>query len=563
MRHKTTRPHSVHRKGGAATLSLLGISFLATSAAAEPCEDLKVLSLANTTLEAVEPVAAGAYTPPGTTSPISNLPAFYRVRGVTSPVPGSKIGFEVWLPQTGWNGKLQMFGNGGYSSAIPYSDLGALLRTGYATVGTDTGHTGDDPDFAIGKPESIIDWGHRAVHESVTKAKVITSVFYGRPARYSYFSGCSTGGQQAFMEAQRYPDDFDGIIAGAPGHNRTHLNAGFLWQFIQNHPPQNNESQIIPSSKLALIAKSALAACRKQNGAEAGGLATDEYLNDPFSCDFDPAAIQCKSGDGSDCLTASQVDALKKMYAGARNPRTGKQIYFGWPVGSENSGLANPKLPGWSLYWADPKNAAVPSRLNFWQHWAFDNPNWNWWDFDFDRDMEAVDARLAPVINAMDPDLEQFRRRGGKLIHYHGLADPVVPALDSVSYHGRVLEHQAQRLEEQPGSTQVARQTGDFYRLFLAPGLEHCRGGPGANVLKVQEALENWVERGVAPDQVVATRSVNNAEAQGVAFSRPLCPYPQKARYDGKGKPDDAASFICVADGPRRNLPNPAPEYLR
>lgn len=228
-------------------------------------------------------------------------------------------------------------------------------------MATDTGHMGDDPDFAVGKPEAIVVWGHRAVHEAVVVGKVIAAAYYGKLPRYSYFFGCSTGGQQALMEAQRYPDDFDGIVAGAPGSNRTHLNVGFLWQFLQNHEPRRNDRLIIPPAKLPMIARAAFSACRKQNGAQAGGLATDAYLNDPLTCHFDPETIQCTGDDAATCLTAPQVQALKKMYDGARNPRTGERIYFGWPVGSENAG-ANPNLPGWSLYWADPKDASRPAR---------------------------------------------------------------------------------------------------------------------------------------------------------------------------------------------------------
>lgn len=540
------------------------LTFLPAAArAAGPCEGLVALALPDTAIDAAQPVAAGDYAPAGSPA-LRDLPAFCRVHGTVAPVPGSRIGFGVWLPQnggnSGWNGKLLMLGNGGYSSALPHLEMAARLRAGYAALGTDTGHTGDDPDFAVGHPEAIVDWGHRAVHESVVKAKAVVAAFYGEPARRAYFSGCSTGGQQAFMEAQRHPEDFDGILAGAPGHNRTHLNAGFLWQYLRNHAPSDDAAQIVPASKLPAISRAVLAACRADNGTKAGGLPGDEFLNDPLACGFDPAAIRCPAEDGPDCLTAPQVDALRAMYDGARNPRTGERIYFGFPKGSENAGRVLPHPPGWSLYWADPKAPARPARANFWRHWASGDPGWDWWGFDFDRGMAAVDDRLAPVINAMDPDLERFRRRGSKLLHYHGLADPVVPAPDSILYYERVVSRRSGGSVD-PG--QARQETAGFYRLFLVPGMEHCRGGSGPDSFDALTALERWVEEDVAPDRIVATRFAGEGPERRAALTRPLCPYPRQARYKGAGDPSDAGNFECAADRRPRDLPAIGAEYLR
>jgi feruloyl esterase len=439
--------------------------------------------------------------------------------------------------------------------------MGAQLRGGYAVVATDTGHSGDSPEFAIGHPESIVDWGHRAVHLTAVTARKIVQAFYGSLPRYAYFQGCSTGGHQAFMEAQRYPEDFDGIIAGAPGHNRTHLNAGFLWQFVQNHTADGQARQIIPTNKLQWVVKAAFASCRAQNGASAGGLASDEYLNDPLSCDFDPAALTCQAGDAEDCLTVEQVTALKRMYAGARNPRSGERIYFGWPPGSESS--ADGRM-GWNIYWADPANPSAPARAGFWQHWALDDPQWDWRRFDFDRDMRRTDERLASTINAMNPSLEKFRRRGGKLIHYHGTADPVVPFADSISYWQRVIGKQRGMRDKQQRvapADSAADAASEFYRLFVAPGLGHCQGGPGPAPVELQHALEDWVERGQAPDRMLARRESGGVNNE--AFSRPLCPYPQIARYDDKGPPNTAESFICVTRTRAPQVAQPAADYLR
>ena len=528
----------------------------AASARAQDCTGLSRSPLAEASVAAAT-VPAGEHRPAGAAAPLRGLPAFCRVEGVIQPVPGSRIGFELWLPATGWNGRLLMVGNGGYSSAIAFAEMAGRLREGWAVVGTDTGHAGDDPDFAAGRPESIADWGHRAVHETAVRAKALVERFYGGAPRRSYFAGCSTGGHQAFAEAQRYPEDFDGILAGAPGHNRTRLNAAFLWQYLRNHEPRNDGAQIIPAAKLPMISRAVLAACRPNNGTLSGGLPTDAFLNDPTDCAFDPGTLQCRAGDGEDCLTAPQVEALRAMYRGAHDPRTGQRIAFPFPHGSENSGQVVPTLPGWSLYWADPRDARQPARVNFWRVWAFDDPRWSWWTFDFGRDMARVDDRLAGTVNAMSPDLERFRARGGRLLQYHGLADPVVPFLDSISYAERVVALRAERGGLSPGAARA--EAGSFHRLFLVPGMEHCRGGLGPDRFDALPDLVRWVEEGVAPERIVAAHVVG----ERATFSRPLCPFPQQARYRGEGDPNDAASFECRADGRPREYPRLGADHLR
>ncbi|MGD8894767.1 MAG: tannase/feruloyl esterase family alpha/beta hydrolase [Acidobacteriota bacterium] len=526
------------------------------TAAVAHCESLASLHLQNAALENVQVMDGGSFeapprwpgAPPRT---LDDLPPFCRVEGIASPVEGSRIGFELWLPREGWTGRLQMVGNGGYSSAISYEALAELLRRGDAAVATDTGHSGGDPSFGAGRPEAIVDWGHRAVHVSVAHAKAVVAAHYGEPVRYAYFSGCSTGGQQALMEAQRYPEDFDGILAGAPGHNRTHLNAGFLWMFLQNHE-RGGEAPILPASKLSLVTDAVLRACRGANGGEAGGLASDPYLNDPLRCDFDPGALRCK-GDSVDegCLSEAQVEVVRRIYDGPRNPRTGERIYFGLLPGSESGPGFVLGLPGWSLYWADPREPGAPARAAFWRDWAFDASDWDWWTFDFDRDMETADERLAPLINAMSPDLDAFRARGGKLIHFHGLEDPVVPVTDSIAYHERVVARAGD-----------AGEVADFYRLFLAPGVAHCGGGSGPNVLELRDSLEAWVEHGRAPERVMASRYAGDEGSGQIAYSRPLCPFPKTARYDGSGDLNAAESFECV-DAERPPSPEIGAPYLR
>lgn len=523
---------------------------------ATACASLASLTLKDAVLEHVEVRDAGSFeappawpgAPPRT---LEDLPTFCRVRGVATPVEGSRIGFELWLPQEGWTGRLQMVGNGGYSSAISYTALAKLLRRGDAALATDTGHSGGDPSFAVGHPEAIVDWGHRAVHVSVVHAKAVVAAFYGRPPRYAYFSGCSTGGQQALMEAQRYPEDFDGILAGSPGHNRTHLNAGFLWLFLKNHARKADAAPILPASKLSLVTDAVLRACRSANGGEAGGLASDPFLDDPLRCHFDPAVLRCKAAADEGCLSDAQVEVVRRIYDGPRNPRTGERIYFGLLPGSESDPLFLPDRPGWSLYWADPRHPEAPARASFWRDWVFKGSDWDWWTFDFDRDMKTADELLAPVINAMNPDLGAFRARGGKVIQYHGLDDPVVPATDSIAYHERVVAHAGDK-----------GAVADFYRLFLAPGVAHCGGGPGPNVLEFQAALETWVERGRAPERIVATRLAGDVGSGQVEYSRPLCPFPERARWNGVGDPSKAESFDCI-DGEPPPLPEIGASYLR
>jgi len=526
----------------------------AQTAVSSTCEGLASLDMEGADLESADLVDGGAFEAPppwpgAPPRPLENLPPFCRVRGIATPVEGSRIGFELWLPRDDWTGRLQMVGNGGYSSSIGYAALADFLRRGDAALATDTGHSGGDPSFAAGRPEAIVDWGHRAVHVSVVHAKELVAAHYGKRTRYAYFNGCSTGGQQALMEAQRHPGDFDGILAGAPGHNRTHLNAGFLWMFLRNHEP-GVEGPILPASKLTLVTDAVLDACRGANGAEAGGLASDPFLNDPLLCDFDPGVLRCADESGDEgCLSDAQVEVLRELYDGPRNPRTGERIYFGLLPGSESGLGFLPDRPGWSLYWADPSRPSTPARASFWRHWVFEGADWDWWTFDFDRDVKTADERLAPFINAMSPDLDAFRARGSKLIHYHGLDDPVVPATDSIAYHERVVAH-------------AGDDVADFYRLFLAPGVAHCGGGPGPNVLELRDALEDWVERDRAPERIVAKRLGGDGRSGPLEYARPLCPFPKRARYHGVGDPSRAESFECV-DAERPRLPEIGAPYLR
>ncbi len=366
-------------------------------------------------------------------------------------------------------------------------------------------------------------------------AKRIIRNYSGMLPRHSYFAGCSTGGHQALSEVQRFPADYDGVLAGDPGNDRVHLNVGFLWAFAATH--DENGKTILPTSKLPLINKAAVAACDALDGIK------DGIISEPQACHFDPGVLLCKGAETDQCLMAAQVEAVKKVYAGPRNPRTGEQIIAGYSPGSE-SALGDEYEGGWKTYITDRNE---PMRLEFWKYWVFHDAAWDWRTFDYDRDVTRADTELA-AVNASNPDLGAFKARGGKILMYSGWADPVGPAMDAVNYY--------QRVEEVIGGRE---KTESFFRLFMVPGMAHCRGGPGPNSFgglstiaspenkidpehDVLSALVKWVEKGSTPNYIIATHFTNNT----IDRTRPLCPYPKIARWNGSGSSDDANNFTCV-----------------
>ncbi len=605
MREHTANPP------GALRLALIAATLLGTGLAgpawAAECEAFAGAALpGDGTVTAAERIAAGAYTAPNGQT-YRNLPAFCRIAATLRPSSDSDIKVEVWLPEgAAWNGRYNGTGNGGYAGSIVYGALAGGVQLGFATANTDQGtapSTSTEGRPLIGRPQKWIDFAYRATHLMTVAAKQVVQTFYGRPPQYSYFSGCSDGGFQGFHEVQDFPEDYDGVLAGAPANNRTHNQSSLVWLYSLTHA---SPEALIPRDKADLITRSVVAACVT----ESGGLPTDPYLTDPRACRWDPAEIQCAEGaaDTSQCLNAEQVNAARLIYDGPRNPRTGRRIYVGLTRGSES---------GHSIDWPVLERvptAAVPNPpdeplFNGLVHWAL-GPNWTWRDFDFDRQVDQIDQVLAELINANDPDLSRFQARGGKLLGYHGWSDALVPTLDHVNYYLRVVEAQrrgqgnggdegsrnpdAEPVIQGPegsgyqGETNTLaaaagnagraalRQTRDFYRLFLVPGMGHCSSGPGPNQFgnvvpspvpadpehNALLALQRWVEQGVAPTRIVATKYVNDQPANGVQATRPLCPFPQVARYRGQGDPNDAASFDCV-QGSDYETQAPAPEYLR
>jgi hypothetical protein len=515
----------------------------APALAQQSCESLTTLALTNTTITSATSVAAGAFKPPagpGQPAPTEPLPAFCRVAGIAKPASDSEIRFELWLPASGWNGKYEQVGNGGFAGTIPLSAMAAPLLRGYATAGTDDGHVGaTDGMWALGHPEKLIDFGYRAVHETSVQAKAVARAFYGKDLAGSYFVGCSDGGREALMEAQRFPGDFVGIVAGAPANNWTHLLVGAIWteQALLNDP-----ASYVPPNKLPAIQNAAVAACDALDGVK------DGVIGDPRRCHFDPATVQCKGADAPDCLTEPQVAAVRKIYDGPRNPRTGAQIFPGYSPGTE-------AVPANWRVWISGNGLGQPTLHaffgnTFYAYMVFDNPKWDFHTFNFDTDVKTADDKTAGILNSTDPDLGKFKARGGKLIQYHGWGDAAIPPQNSINYFESVQSVMGTTTRERDlGATQ------GFYRLFMVPGMSHCAGGIGAttfgNVPSAQRdpghdvvsALDQWVQKGIAPNQIVATGFMGGDPAKGVEMTRPLCPYPEEAMYKGTGDTNSAANF--------------------
>jgi feruloyl esterase len=498
------------------------------------CESLADLKLQDTKITAAQAVPAGSFTPPGEKA-VDNLPAFCRVAGILTPSADSSIRFEVWLPASGWNHKFQGIGNGGFAGSISYGTggLGNAISRGYAAGSTDTGHnaSGVDAKWALKHPEKIVDYGHRAVHEMTVKGKAITAAYYGEAPRHSYFASCSNGGRQALMEAQRYPNDYDGIISGAPANFWTQIIADFVWDTQALMGPG-----FIPPAKLRAVEKAVLDACDARDGAK------DGVIEDPRKCGFDPSTLTCTGTETNDCLTTAQVSALKKIYGGPHDSK-GNRIGQGFEPGAETG------TGGWGL-WITGQAPAKSLQSTFasqaLDNMVFDGATWDYKTFDFDRDMKTVNDRMAAVLNATNPDLSAFQKHGGKLILFHGWNDAALPPRNTIDYYNSVR------------SKMGARVADGFVRLYMIPNLQHCFGGPGATYCggltaamgdashDLSAALERWVEEGVAPGPVVASQFKTQFDFNSAVLRTHLiCPFPQTAVYKGSGGMEDASSFEC------------------
>ena len=484
-------------------LSVLVIAVVPAMAA--PCESLSTLKLANTTITSAQSVPAGPAGGGGRGGAAAPLPAYCRVQATIAPTSDSVIKVEVWMPTTGWNGKFQGVGNGAWSGSITTSALQTGIQRGYATASTDTGHEGGSASFALGHPEKLIDFGYRAVHEMTEKGKAITAAFYDRNPQYSYFVGCSAGGKQAIKETQMFPADYDGVVAGSPGVNWSGRALLSVW--VGQSQAENN----LPREKWAVLNTAALGACDASDGVK------DGVIENPLQCKFDPQVVQCKAGDAADCLTAAQVEAARKIYGPVVHSRTKQPIVAGFSPGSElnwaTMGGAQPFGPGLDLF----------------KYVVFSDPNWDFktlnWDTHVDQTLKASAA-----MDALDPNLKPYFDRGGKIISYHGWADPQISPGSTSNYYDSVIKTMG-------GASKVQEN----FRLFMVPGMNHCGGGLGTDQFDMLTALENWVEKKQAPASIPASRVANGQTVR----TRPLCPYPQAATYKGSGSTDDAANFTC------------------
>jgi hypothetical protein len=504
---------------------------------AADCATLAKTNLPNTAVTTAEAIPAGSFTPPYG-RPIDKLPAFCRIAGSIHPSSDSDVHFEVWLPATIWNGKFLSVGNGGFAGSINYFALADDLKRGYATAATDTGHQAgsEDASWAYKHSERIADFGYRGLHLTTENAKALIKAFYSNPAQRSYFDSCSDGGREALMEAQRFPDDFNGILAGAPANFWTHLLANGL-AMIQGMYGKD-PAAYIPSSKLPATQAAALAACDAQDGVK------DGIISNPLRCHFDPSVLLCKGQDSPACLTAPQVSTLKMLYSGAQDSR-GKQIFPGYVPGAEDG------PNGWApwITGSAPGKASGPAYAeNYFRYMVFNDPAWNPLAANIDVAEAAADQKTAAVLNSTDADLSRFKNRGGKLILYHGWNDPAISPLNSINYYNSVIAKMG------------AVNANSFVRLYMVPGMQHCLNGPGPSWFGqtghptakgkpygVFSSLEEWVEKDTLPTEVIATKYVDDNITKGVQITRPLCPYPQIARYKGSGDTNDSANFTCQA----------------
>ncbi|HKN27777.1 MAG TPA: tannase/feruloyl esterase family alpha/beta hydrolase [Roseiarcus sp.] len=533
-----TQPRTLAVASTAAAFAALACS--ADGAQAANCENLAGKAYGDATIsEATDVAPPFSVTGKDPPTPVSVDAPFCRVQGTIKPSADSDIKFEVWLPpEASWNGKVQGVGNGGFAGSLIYIPMTWALDAGYAVSGTDTGHSGGtlDSDWALGHPEKIIDFGWRAIHLTAEASKAIVADYYGKAPEHAYFSGCSDGGREALMEAQRFPNDYDGIVAGAPASNWTKLLTNAVW----SEQAVDQPNSWLSPEKLSIVTKAVLADCHGEDG----------YVGDPAECHFHASNLVCKAGQSEGCLSEPEDAALTKIYSGAEDAN-GKSIFPGYAPGGEAGQAA------WALWitGTDPKRTAGTLMNGFgtgyFANMVFDKPDWRIDGQNVSDDLAVAEKTTSQTLDATDPDLTAFKAAGGKLIQYHGWNDAAIPPQSSIDYYESVASTM--------GGIQNLKS---FYRLFMAPGMEHCGGGPGPNAVggvfgllspsrdpahDVVAALGHWVEHGAAPDFIIATRYLDNDPANGLEAQRPWCPYPAAARFLGQGERGTAESYACAA----------------
>jgi len=517
----------------------LAFMLLSAAAAATPCESLSGVKLDKATITSAQmvpegpapargggrargaapgapgananaanaqaPRAGGAPNAARGNAPPAMIPEHCRLQLVLAPTSDSHIEMEMWLPpMEKWNGKFMGVGNGGFAGSIQglANDMPQALRLGYATAGTDTGHQTQGGEWAIGHPEKMIDFGYRATHEMTLKAKQIVKAFYDRSAQYSYFKGCSTGGRMALMEAQRYPDDYDGIIAGSLANRHIHMWTAGVERGVNlvRHPEGS-----ISMEQATAVNNLVMNTCDTLK---------EGFLNNPRSCKVDFSSLKCQAGSQggsaeSSCLTDAQLKTVETFYGGVKNSK-GELIFSGQALGNPISAQRPP--------------TQAPGTFDL-VRIAYNDPNVDWQKFDLDRDMKFLDEKIG-YVDAVNPDLSKFKKSGGKLLITHGWGDTGITPETTVWYYESVLN-------------KMGKEQSDWMRLFMAPGMGHCGGGPGVNTFDSIGTLEKWVEKGQAPATMLGTG------ANGL--TRPLCPYPQYAEYKGSGDLKDGNNWSCKA----------------
>ena len=512
------------------------------------CERLASLSLPNTTITLAQVVSAGAFAVPGNAPregggssalagtigpvpdvpgrvtantaglglgynggkgipPFSALPAFCRVAATLTPSPSSDIRMEMWMPIAGWNGNFRGTSPNGLGGLLNYNAMGVGLTDGFAIASTDTGHQGGDTAW-MQVPDKVTDFAGRAMHATTVAGKALATAYYGTAPRYSYMIECGGGSAAALHEVQKYPADYNGIVVGGHAAHLTRQIFGQLWPWLATHP---NGVAILPAAKLSVIHDAVLNRCDLLDGVK------DGLLENPLRCTFDPKEIECKSGDSANCLTTAQVGAVQKIYAGPINPRTNEKIW-------------SPLFRGSELDWSFFTESAAPigiatSALRM----IVGDPSWDYRSIDFDRHVALADKSDIARVSASNPDISSYVRGGGKLILSGGWNNALVPAGAVLDYYNSVQ------------ATVGIEDTRQGVRLYMVPGMIECNGGPGTDTFDMLAAMRRWVERGEAPNDVLASR----VEHGKVVRTRPLCPYPQVATYRGNGSTDEAANFAC------------------
>jgi feruloyl esterase len=484
-----------------------------SAASVSSCQALTSLKLPDATVTLAQSYGAGEFKIPAAEAGPGGagdqadapLPAMCRVAVTLTPSSDSDIKMEVWLPLSGWNGRFVGVANFGTGGVLQYRNMIPPFNSGYALAANDTGHTGGGALFAVGHPQKMIDYAYRADHEMTLKAKQIIAAFYGRAPSRSIWVGCSLGGVEGLIEAKRYPQDYDGIVAGAPPNPFPLFNAEQIWgAWLNFHHPEGS----IPASKFAMVHQAALQACATPVGLAQG------FIEDPEHCRFDPGRLLCKSGDGADCLTAAQLDRLRQLYEGPRDPRTHQVLFPGPAVGAENEFEMSADQP-------------VPPAVDLYRYMVYQDPKWDWRAMDYATSVDKAIKDLNPLL-VVDANLNSFLDRGGKLMLYVGWTEGH-NANELARYYKDVIKN-------------AGPVKANNVRLFLVPGMNHCGGGMGCDTFEKVGVVDHWLQSAQAPDQIIASKLSGGRTVR----TRPLCAYPAVARYKGMGSMDEAGSFECA-----------------